>query len=191
MRVLGIMGSPRLRGNSDLLLDAALDAARETGADCQKVVLSKLAIRGCQHCGGCERTRGERCVQQDEMQNLYEPLRGADRIIVASPMFFMSLTGQTKVMIDRCQPFWVLKYREGKPVGQSEHPRRGLFLGVGGCDFKTLFDSSRLILQSFFTILDVGQWDELTYRSVEHRGEIAQHPAALAEAAEAGRRLVS
>lgn len=183
------MGSPRLRGNSDLLLDACLESATEAGAACQKVVLNGLNIRPCQHCGGCERSHGESCVQRDEMQYLYEPLRTADRIVVASPMFFMSLTAQTKVMIDRCQPFWVKKYVEGQPTSAAEHSRRGLFLGVGGCDFRTLFDSSRLILRAFFTMLEVEEWDELTYRSIEHRGEIADHPTALADAAEAGRLL--
>ena len=178
-----------MRGNSDLLLDACLESATEAGAECRKVLLNRLSIRACQHCGGCERSHGESCVQRDDMQDLYEPLRTADRIVVASSMFFMSLTGQTKVMIDRCQPFWVTKYMEHRPTSASEHPRRGLFLGVGGCDFKTLFDSSRLILRAFFAMLEVDKWDELTFRTIEHRGEIANHPTALADAAEAGRLL--
>jgi multimeric flavodoxin WrbA len=190
MRVLGIMGSPRIGGNSDLLLDACLQGASEAGADCRKVVLNRLDIRPCQHCDGCTRTKGS-CVVQDDMQSLYEPLRASDRIVIASPVFFMSLTAQTKAMIDRCQPFWVLKYLAKQPVAQSEHERRGLYLGVGGCDFKTLFDSARLILRSFFTIAEVPEWDMLTYSSVEHRGEIKGHPTALREAAEAGRRLAS
>lgn len=188
MRVLGIMGSPRIGGNSDLLLDAVLEAAEAKGAECQKVVLNRLNIRPCQHCDGCTRTQGS-CVVQDDMQTLYEPLRAADRVIVASPVFFMSLTAQTKAMIDRCQPFWVRKYVVKEPVAQSEHKRRGLYLGVGGCDFRTLFDSARIILRSFFTITEVPDWEMLTYNPVEHRGEIGEHPTALSEAAEAGRRL--
>jgi len=188
MKVLGIMGSPRMRGNSDLLLDAALKGAEDEGAECTKVLLPKLNLSPCSHCDGCTRTQGS-CVVQDDMQTLYGPLRTADRIIVASPTFFMSLTAQTKMMIDRCQPFWVLKYVAKTPVGQSEHPRRGLYLGVGGCDFKTLFDSARIILRSFFTIAEVPEWEMLTYHSIEHRGEIADHPTALHDAEEAGRRL--
>jgi hypothetical protein len=188
MKVLGIMGSPRMGGNSDLLLDAALKGAEAEGADCRKVVLQRMDLHPCRHCDGCLRTQG-RCVVQDEMQTLYEPLRTADRIIIASPTFFMSLTAQTKAMIDRCQPFWVLKYVAKVPVAQSEHPRKGLYLGVGGCDFRTLFDSARIILRSFFAIAEVPEWGMLTFPSVEHRGEIAQHPTALREAEEAGRRL--
>jgi len=188
MKVLGIMGSPRMGGNSDLLLDATLKGAEAEGADCQKVILQKLDIRPCRHCDGCTRTQG-RCVVQDEMQTLYEPLRTADCIVIASPTFFMSLTAQTKMMIDRCQPFWVMKYVAKAPVAQSEHPRKGLYLGVGGCDFKTLFDSARIILRSFFTIAEVPEWEMVTFDSIEHRGEIAEHPTALREAEEAGRRL--
>jgi hypothetical protein len=183
-----MMGSPRIGGNSDLLLDAVLQAAAEEGADCQKVVLNRMEIKPCQHCDGCTRTKG-RCVVEDEMQSLYDPLRAADRIVLAAPVFFMSLPAQAKAMIDRCQPFWVVKYLVGQPTAQSEHERRGLYLGVGGCDFRTLFDSARLILRAWFTILDVPQWDVLTYHPVERRGQIKQHPTALAEAAEAGGRL--
>ncbi len=189
MKIIGVMGSPRMRGNSDLLLDAALTAAAESGADCTKLVLSKLNIQACRHCGGCEKLHGEGCVQKDDMRDLYEPIRTADRIIVASPIFFMSLTAQAKAFIDRCQPFWCMKYLEKKPTSDSEHARKGLFIGVGGCDFETLFDSSRLILRSFFTILDMPDWDELTFSSVEDRGEIAQREGALQAAADAGRRL--
>ncbi len=190
MRFLGIMGSPRIGGNSDLLLDACLEAASGEGAGCQKVVLNRLDLRPCQHCGGCTRTEGS-CVVQDDMQPLYEPLRASDRIVIASPVFFMSLTAQTKTMIDRCQPFWVLKYLVKQPVAHSEHERRGLYLGVGGCDFKTLFDSARIILRSFFTIAEVPEWDMLTYSPVEHRGEIKEHATALDEAGEAGRKLAA
>ena len=189
MRVLGLMGSPRIRGNSDLLLDAALQAATDAGADCQRVVLNRLEVKPCQHCEGCTRTQGQ-CVIEDEMQSLYEPLRTADRIVLAAPVFFMSLPAQTKAMIDRCQPFWVIKYLMKQAVGRSEHERRGLYLGVGGCDFRTLFDSTRLILRAWFNILDVPQWDVLTYQPVERRGEIKQHPTALVEATEAARSLV-
>ncbi|MBM3501674.1 MAG: flavodoxin family protein [Armatimonadetes bacterium] len=189
MKVLGLMGSPRLRGNSDLLLDAALAGAEAQGAECRKVLLSKLDLAPCRHCDGCTRTQGT-CVVQDEMQPLYEPLRTADRILIASPVFFMSLTAQTKMMIDRCQPFWVMKYLAKTPVAQSEHPRKGLYLGVGGCDFSTLFDSARLILRSFFTIAEVPDWEMLTFDRVEQRGEIADHPTALRDAEAAGRRLV-
>jgi NADPH-dependent FMN reductase len=188
MKVLGLMGSPRIRGNSDLLLDAALGAAEQAGAECRKFVLNRMDIKPCQHCEGCTRTRGH-CVVEDEMQTLYEPLRTADRIVLAAPTFFMSLSAQAKIAIDRCQPFWVVKYLLRQPTAAAEHERRGLYLGVGGCDFRTVFDSARLILRSWFAVLDVPKWDMLTFNPVEHRGEIASHPTALTEAAEAGSRL--
>ncbi|MGQ9730573.1 MAG: flavodoxin family protein [Candidatus Zipacnadales bacterium] len=188
MKVLGIMGSPRIRGNSDLLLDAVLKGANETGAECQKVILEELNIRPCRHCEGCTRTQGT-CIVPDDMQTLYEPLRRADRIVIAAPIFFMSVSAQTKIMIDRCQPFWVLKYLVKTPIGLSKHSRKGLYIGVGGSNFRTLFDSARLIMRSFFAIAEVPDWDMLTYDSIEHRGKIAEHPTALADAIAAGYQL--
>jgi len=190
VRVVGLAGSPRQGGNTDLLLDAVLEGAEQAGATVRKFVLRDLDIHPCRHCGGCERTGGS-CVVEDDMQTLYEPLRTADRIVIASPMFFMSLTATAKAMIDRCQPFWVRKYVLGRPVAQSAYERAGLFVGLGGTKFKTLFDSSRLILRSWFVILEVPVWSELTYREVDAKGEITSHPTALAEAREAGRALAA
>ena len=190
VRIIGFAGSPRRGGNTDLLLDAVLEGACEVGATAQKFVLRDLDIHPCRHCGGCERTAGN-CVVEDDMQTLYEPLRSADRIVVASPMFFMSLTAQTKAMIDRCQPFWVRKYVLGQPVAESIHERAGLFVGLGGTKFKTLFDSSRIILRSWFAVLEVPQWHELTYREIDRKGQIADHPTALHDAREAGQRLAA
>lgn len=190
VRVVGFAGSPRRGGNTDMLLDAVLAGADEAGAAVERYVLRDLDIHPCRHCGGCTRTGGK-CVVQDDMQTLYQPLRAADRIVIASPMFFMSLTATAKTMIDRCQPFWVLKYLVHQPVASSTYQRAGLFLGVGGTKYKTLFDSSRLILRSWFTIIEVPTWHELTYREVDDKGAIARHPTALAEARQAGQELAA
>jgi len=66
------------------------------------------------------------------MQKIHEEIRSADRIILASPIFFFGLSGQAKIMIDRCQPFWHEKYIRMKPVPAGPHGRKGLLLLVGG-----------------------------------------------------------
>ena len=117
MKVLGIAGSPRRGGNTDLLLEQAMVGAKSVGAETETIVLSKLSIEPCRHCDGCL-AEGQ-CVIDDDMQSIYPKLRQADRIILASPMFFMGITAQAKAMIDRCQALWAIKYVLHQPVAMN------------------------------------------------------------------------
>lgn len=85
MRVLGINGSPRIGGNTDILLDKVLEGARSKGAKTEKVVLNNLKFSPCQE---CENLRDDgSCIIEDDMQPLYKKIEEADRIILASPIF--------------------------------------------------------------------------------------------------------
>ncbi len=99
MHVLGIMGSPRVGGNSDLLLEQALKGAAEKGARTEKIVLNENRIHGCNDCMGCNETGI--CVIDDDMHAILEKVREADYIIHAAPIYFWSMTSQMKAYIDR------------------------------------------------------------------------------------------
>jgi len=187
VHLVALAGSPRVRGNTDTLLAAALEGAEEAGARVERYDLRAMRIAPCVHCGGC--TGGEgRCVINDDMQRLYEPLQVADRIVIASPVFFMGLTAQAKAMIDRCQPLWVRRDL-GRPVSRATHERAALYLGAGGSDFAHLFDAPRTVLAAWYWTLEIFDRTELTFRAVDARGAIRDHPTALAQARQAGRAL--
>jgi len=189
IRLVAFACSPRAGGNTDALLDAALEGAAEAGARVERFNLREMTIAPCQHCGGCADGSG-RCVIDDDMQRLYEPLRAADRIIIASPVFFMSLTAQAKAMIDRCQPLWVRR-NHGANVSQARHPRAALYLGAAAADLPHLFDASRIVLASWYWTLEVARCHrrELTFDSIDAKDAIREHPTALDQAREAGREL--
>ena len=86
MKVLGIYGSSRKGGNSDMLLDEALRGARSAGGDISAIYVRDMKISGCLNCGGCDKTG--QCVIDDGMQELYPVLENAEVIIVATPIFF-------------------------------------------------------------------------------------------------------
>ena len=189
MKVLGIAGSPRRGGNTDLLLQQALDGAKNAGVETETIILSELNIAPCRHCDGCLE-KGQ-CVIDDDMQQIYPKLREADRLIIASPMFFMGLTAQTKAMIDRCQALWVLKDVLKQPVAlNSGGERKGLFISVGGTGYSYLFKPSLVTLKSFFAVIEVSLVGEVTFSKIDAKGEIKQHSTALDEAFEAGKKLV-
>jgi multimeric flavodoxin WrbA len=180
------MGSPRIKGNTDLLLDEALQGAQSQGAEVEKIVVDKLKIAPCREYYGC--LRDGNCVIRDDMDDIYPKLLAADGIIVASPIFFYGLTSQLKALIDRCQALWARKYILKQYLPDSA--RKGAFIAVGATRGKQLFDGSILTVNYFFETISVKYVDELLVRGVDKKGEIKQHPTALSGAFELGRRLV-
>lgn len=185
MKALGIMGSPRIGGNTDLLLDEALRGLRSRGAETEKIVVDSLKIGPCREYYGC--LRDGNCVIRDDMDEVYPKLLGADILIVASPMFFYALSAQVKALIDRCQALWARRYvlKQSPPDGE----RKGAFIAVGATKGKQLFDGSILTVKYFFQAVGVKYSEELLVRGVDKRGEIKDRPTALLEAFALGEKL--
>lgn len=185
MRVLAIMGSPRIGGNTDLLLDEALRGAQSEGAEVEKIIVDKLKISPCKEYNAC--LRDGNCVIRDDMDDIYPKLLDADVVIVASPMFFYALTSQVKALIDRCQALWARRYvlKQGPP----DSGRKGAFIAVGATRGKKLFDGSILTVKYFFQAIGVEYVDELLVWGVDKKGEIKKHPTAITEAFKLGRGL--
>jgi len=189
MKVLGLAGSPRRGGNTDLLLSEVMRGAASRGAEVKTIILSRLKIAPCQHCDGCLETG--RCKVKDDMQMVYDELVMADRIVLASPVHFMGVTAQTKAMIDRCQALWVRKYKlELPPLGDRQVERKGLFISVGGTKQANLFEPALATVKSLFKVLDIAYAGELLFPGVDEKGAIAKNPEALRQAFLAGQRLV-
>ena len=146
MKVLGIMGSPRIKGNADLLLDEALNGAKSQGAEVEKLVVDKLKISPCKEYLGC--FRDGNCVIRDDMDAIYPKLLEADLLILASPMFFYGVSAQAKALIDRCQALWARKHvlKQNLPDGG----RKGAFIAVGATRGKRLFEGATLTVKYFF-----------------------------------------
>ncbi len=185
MKVLGIMGSPRIKSNTDLLLDEALRGARNQGAEVEKIVVDKLKVAPCKEYLGC--FKDGNCVIRDDMDEIYPKLLEADVVIIASPMFFYGLSAQAKALIDRCQALWARKHvlKQNLPDGG----RKGAFIAVGATKGKKLFEGAILTVKYFFEAIGVEYADELLIRGVDARGEIKEHPIALSDAFELGKRL--
>lgn len=185
MKVLGIMGSPRIKSNTDLLLDQALQGAQEQGAETEELIVDRLKIAPCREYYGC--LKDGNCVIMDDMVNIYPRLLNCQAVIVASPIFFYGLSAQVKALIDRCQALWARKHVLGIPPPDGD--RRGALIAVGGTSGDRLFDGAVLTTKYFFRTIGVSYAEELLVRNVDKRGEIREHPAELAAARALGRRL--
>ena len=118
MKILGIMGSPRLKGNSDLLLDEALKGAQGQGIEIEKIIADKLNIEPCKEYYTC--LKDGSCIIRDDMDAIYPKLLEADGVIIASPMFFYAITSQLKALIDRCQALWARQYFLKQDIPDAE-----------------------------------------------------------------------
>ncbi len=188
MKVLGIAGSPRRGGNTDLLLAEVMRGAASKGAEVKTIVLNDLKFTPCQHCDACLKTG--RCKFDDDMQMLYREMEQADRIVFASPIHFTGVTAQMKTMIDRLQALWVRKYVLKVPPLGDRRERKGLFISVGGRKITNLFESALDMMKTVFRILDIAYAGELLFRGIDEKGAIAKNPDALHQAFLAGQKLV-
>lgn len=188
IKILGISGSPRKNGNSETLLDNALEGALSKGAEIEKICLRDFEIAPCQECGGCDTTG--KCVVDDDMQKIYPKLFDCGRLILASPIFFVGLTAQTKAFIDRCQCLWVAKYRLKKVPWVTNIKRKAIFISVCGSNFPYMFEGAKYTVKAFFNTLDFSYEAELFFRNIDEKGDIKKNAAALQKAFELGTNIV-
>ena len=186
--ILAIYGSPRRKGNTSLLLEKAVAGAREAGAQVDEVILRDLKMSPCLEIYGCLKTG--RCAIKDDFQTVYDQIVECKGLILASPIFFYTVSAHTKILMDRCQSLWVKRYwLAKKPLNQKGAARKGLFISVGATKGKRLFDGTLLTVRYFFDAIDTALWRSLLYRGLDFEGDILKQPEYLQEAFEAGQDL--
>lgn len=104
-KVLVILGSPRKKGNSALLAEKIAKGAESEGAEVQTVFLHDLEIGPCRSCYACRRKGSTGCAVDDGMQSLFPLMNEADAWVIASPVYWFTMSAQTKVWMDRCFAF--------------------------------------------------------------------------------------
>jgi multimeric flavodoxin WrbA len=187
IKVLGISTSPRIKGNSDLLLRRALDGAESAGAGTEYVSLLDYKISPCLECNACYATGT--CSVQDDYQQVLKKMLDADRLIFATPIFFMSVCAQAKMLIDRCQCLWAHKYVLKKELITPGHNRRAMVIAVGGSRSKKQFECIRLTMKSYFDSIQMHYVANLFVNKIDALGDIEKHPSALNEAYRLGGKL--
>jgi multimeric flavodoxin WrbA len=111
--------------------------------------------------------------------------------MIASPIFFYTVSAHLKQFMDRCQSLWVRKYWiDQTPFGRTAFRRKGLFLSAGATHGKRLFDGTLLTMKYFFDVFDAELYDTLLYRGLDFQGDAQKHPDYLSGAREAGTAFV-
>ncbi len=186
--IVAVAGSPRRGGNTETLLQAAVQGATEEGAQVEWVRPNLMKFVACQHCGGCSATGV--CVVQDDMQAVYALIERMDGMILASPIYFGSVTAQVKALIDRAQALWVRKYLLHRPLSEDGKPRPLLFLSALGGRSRGHIRAARTVVRAFLNTWD-GEYQELIFPRIDLEGEITEHWTALPQAHAAGQEMAA
>lgn len=185
MKVLGIMGSPRIKGNSDILLGQALAGAKAAGARTEKIILDRKIIFGCKDCKKCNKTGV--CVIKDDMIAIQKKILDADAIIHSSPVYFWSMTAQMKAYLDRWCVFFNADWNWQKAYHTKMQSKRiGLITVCGDPNVHT----AAPIVLSFQSTAEMSKmtWLGAVMASASAKGEIANNDEALRKAFELGKK---
>ena len=188
--VLGISGSPHRHGNTEKLLDAFLDGAKNGGADIGKVVLKELPYSPCRGCNACHKTGT--CIVEDAAIPVLERILAVDCVAVASPIYSMGITAELKGFIDRSQYLWAQKFiLKTRYVPHDEiHRHKGIFISTAGLSYDHVFDAAFPAITAFFNTIGFEYYDNIIANEMDRYGGIRNHPTALKEAGEKGEKVV-
>lgn len=183
--VLVLCGSPRKRSNSTIMADSLIEGVLSAEGECEKVVLHPLNLSPCCGCDACVKTDESRCVIKDEMQELYPKIDKADALVLASPVYWFTVSAQTKIFLDRLYSYF----------GPSGFGLKGkslaLILSFADSDaytsgavnaIRTLQDASRLMGVSF---------EGVVYAQAAGEGAVLENENALKKSFNLGKRLAS
>jgi multimeric flavodoxin WrbA len=180
-RVLIFKGSPREQGNSSILADKAGEGAREAGAKVESFSLHWMDIRPCDACDTCQETGV--CVLKDDMQQLYPKLEQAEAIIIASPIYWFTVSAQTKLFIDR----W---YALESPKGNALRGKQfGILLTYGDRDpYKSGAINAIRTFQDMLGYIG-GNIAGMVYGTAMDIGDVQKQPELLEQAFQLGEKL--
>ncbi len=140
MRVLILNGSPRPKGNTKQMINAFCEGLEKAGHEWDELNVCRMNIHGCLACEYCHGKGAGSCVQKDDMQNVYDMLKTADMLVIASPIYYHGLSGQMKCCIDR---FYAMLY----PNKPDKLSKVAMFLSSGDPD---MYDGALFSYQGDF-----------------------------------------
>jgi multimeric flavodoxin WrbA len=176
MKIIGLLGSPLVKGNTAKLLDQALRGAADAGCEVEKIIVPFLDFNPCMEIMYCK--EHETCKMKDDMIQVYEKFREADSVIIATPVMTMGIPGKLKGFMDRFQVFFMAKFVRKQPLvapAKKKH-RRGFYIGISGMNLPDVFDGAKKTVQAFFQITDFKYWDELLIRDMDTIQDITTRP---------------
>lgn len=165
-KIVVLVGSMRKGGNTDLLAQAFTEGASKYN-DVEIVSVANYKVNPCIGCNSCFTRKENKCFQNDDMSAIYEKLRTADIVVIASPVYFYGISAELKAIIDRLHT----------PMRNEFQIKKLALLLVGAASLPNLFDAIKLQYQlvlEFFHLVDAGM---ILVRGVKDKGDIKGNEA--------------
>ncbi len=184
-KILALFGSPRKKGNTTVLANQIILGAESRGAEVERVYLHGLNIKPCQGCYACQAEDSKGCVIDDDMQDVYSKVAKADALIIASPVYWFTMSAQTKIFMDRC----IALYSENNEESRLYGKKIAIAMTYGD---KDAFSSGCVnALRTFQDIYNFVGSDitGIVHGSAEEPGEIADNAELMQDAQTLGKEL--
>lgn len=183
-KIMVINGSPRRRGNSATLARRVVEGAKDAGAKVESFFLQALDIRACTACDACRTKLKKACIIKDDMQKLYPKMKAADGIVIASPIYWFTVSAQTKLFMDR---WYALGGDDGYALAGKKF---GVVLAYADADpFTSGAVNALRTFQDAFNYLGA-RWVGSVYGSAWKAGEIKKNQALMDAAYALGKKMV-
>ncbi len=191
MKIIAVNGSPRKNGNTETVLTAFLNGARDAGAEIESVRLEDLTFRNCRGCNTCHK-KGV-CVITDELTPLFAKILQADVLVLASPIYSMTVTAEMKAFIDRGQFLWAQRFKTGTLRFDAHHlaTHTGVFIGTSGQVVDSIFNAAFPVVRAFFSDAGFSYTENVLFPGMDLRGGVKAWQESTEEAYAHGKALAA
>ena len=188
--MLVINGSPRKGGNTETVLNAFVEGAKEAGAEVTVIRLVEIDHKNCKGCNSCNKNGV--CVIRDALTPVFDRMLQSDILVLASPIYSMSVTAEMKSFIDRGQFLWAQKFIRKTLVFDADHLKKhkGVFLGTSGQDLPYIFDSAFPVVRAFFNDSGFSYAENVLFPGMDKHGGVQGWPESVVEAKKRGKEIV-
>lgn len=172
-KIAVLIGSLRKGGNTAMLAQAFIDGVDKQKNCVETLSVADVKVGGCTGCNACYANDSHRCVQKDDMQEIYQKLADADVIVIATPIYFYGISSQLKCIVDRLH----------NPIRNTFRVKKLVLLAVCADTEPAVFDSVLAMYRSVLSYFSLQDGGIITVCGVRDKGDIAGNPA-LKEASE-------
>ncbi|MDR3102656.1 MAG: flavodoxin family protein [Methanocalculaceae archaeon] len=189
--ITAINGSPRKHGNTDAVLDAFLLGSKSTGATTSKISLGDIDHKNCRGCNACHK-KGV-CILRDDLTPVFDEVLASDILVLASPIYSMTITAEMKSLIDRGQFLWAQKYITKTLTFPKEHLAKhiGVYLGTSGQNIPHIFDAAFPVVRALFNDTGFSYTENVLFPGMDQYGGVKGWPESVAAAKTEGKRIAS
>lgn len=181
MKIVTLLGSPRTKGNSATIAAHFNQTAADLGAETKTFVLNEMTFRGCQACMACKE-KVDRCVLKDDLEPVLDEIRETDILVLATPVYFMDISSQMKMFIDRTYSYFVPDFITNPVPGRLEPGKKLIFIQTQNQSSEEMFKDIYPRYSLFFQLLGFKDCHCIRACNVNQLGDVMNREDILKQA---------